>query len=66
MVVALNCSGWAKLCGSPHTSDISKVYLFIYFGLFRVAPMAYGSPQARGRVGVVVASLPTATAPLDP
>ena len=38
------------------------IYLFIYlliylFLLFRVAPMAYGSSQARGRFGAMAAGL---------
>ena len=28
-----------------------------FFVLFRTTPMAYGSPQARGRMGAVTASL---------
>ena len=31
--------------------------LFIYFCLFRAAPAAYGSSQARGQIGTAAASL---------
>ena len=34
--------------------------IFFFFGLFAIscaAPMAYGGPQARGRIGAVAASL---------
>ena len=33
------------------------IYLFIYFCLFRAAPAAYGSFQARGQMGAVAAGL---------
>ena len=33
------------------------IYLFIYLLLFKAAPAAYGSSQARGRIGAVAASL---------
>ena len=33
------------------------IYLFVRFCLFRAAPMAYGSSQARDRVGAVAASV---------
>ena len=40
--------------------------LFIYFGLSRATPTAYGGSQARGRNGAVAASLCTVTATWDP
>ena len=33
------------------------IYLFIYFLLFRAAPTAHGSSQARGQIGTAAASL---------
>ena len=44
------------------------LFALLFFGLFfRAKPMAYGSSQARGRIGAVPASLhTTATATLDP
>ena len=36
---------------------IFKNYLFIYFCIFRAAPAAYGSSNARGQIGAVVAGL---------
>ena len=32
-------------------------HLSLFFNLFRIAPMAYGSSQARGKIGAVAASL---------
>ena len=39
-------------CYTTISSDLI-IYLFIYFLLFRAAPAAYGSSQARGRIGAV-------------
>ena len=36
-----------------------KGKMFIFFCLFRAAPAAYGGSQAKGRIGVVAASLHT-------
>ena len=36
---------------------IFKICLFIYFCLFRAAPVACGGFQARGRIGAVATSL---------
>ena len=44
-------SPWLRLSVSVN------FYIFIYFCLFRAAPMAYGGSQARGLIGAVEASL---------
>ena len=41
-------------------------FLFVGFGLFRVAPAAYGSFLARGQIRAVAAAYTTATATLGP
>ena len=33
--------------------SISFSFFFFFFGLFRVAPMAYGGSQARGSIGAI-------------
>ena len=38
------------------------IYLFIYFCIFRVPPVARGGSQAGGRIRAAAASLATATA----
>ena len=42
------------------------IYLFVCFCLFRAAPTAYGSSQARGPTGAAVAGETTATPTPDP
>ena len=41
------------------------VFFFFFFGLFRAAPTAYGSSQARGRIRAVATAYATATATPD-
>ena len=41
-------------------------FFAFFFLLFRAAPAAYGSPQAKGQIGAAAASLHTASATLDP
>ena len=44
----------------PHKYMLYKLDFFSFFplfGFFRATPMAYGSSQARGRMGAAVASL---------
>ena len=48
-------------CGNTRWATRSHVilfvYLFIYLGLFRAAPVAYGSSQAKSQIRVVAAGL---------
>ena len=45
---------------------VTKTFSFFFFLLFRAAPVAYGSSQARGRIRAAASSLHQATAMPDP
>ena len=47
-----------RLCAIPVFKgyELSYIYIF-FFGLFRAAPVAYGSSQVRGWIGAVAVSL---------
>ena len=47
---------WNNLIRVSRTQDQASVF-FMFFGLFRATPEAYGSSQARGRIGAVAAGL---------
>ena len=39
--------------------SLSSFFFFFFFQLFRASPMAYGSPQARGRIGATATPDPS-------
>ena len=47
------------------TLPLNGNFFFFFFCLFRAAPIAYGSSQARGKIGAIAVALPTATAMPD-
>ena len=56
-------SAFSYHAGAPDKRQFLFVCLFVL--LFRATPAAYGSSQARGRIGATTAGLPTATAMQD-
>ena len=42
---------------NPQKTSLPQTETFSFFGLFRAAPPAYGSSQARGQIGAVATSL---------
>ena len=57
MVFKPEKSQWWYLKNSTYVCLLLFIYLFIYFCLFRATPTAYGSFQARGRIGAVATRL---------
>ena len=52
-------AGWIPRKQKPRSVECKDVYLFtlFYFLVFRAAPTAYGSSQARGRMRAIAACL---------
>ena len=68
MIMSINIRGFFCLVG--FFVCFCLFVLFVFLGLhlvclFRAAPMTYGSSQARGQIGAVVAGVHQATAMQD-
>ena len=51
---------WSK------ANSLAFLFFFFFFGLFRAAPMEYGSSQARGRISAAAAGLRHSSARSEP